>query len=347
MRILNCYRRFLCYIILTALIFFCLALQAKHISAMSPPLMEVGITLRDSSLRLSFGSGYRLLDRNSVAVEAIPAGEYTFLISGGGIEIQDSSGGSRGVFNSPLYLQSHSSPADSFFEILNALYGKEYRGELKITLDGNGRQILAVNHIDLETYLRGVVPGEMPPSWGNYGGIEALKAQAVAARTYALYRQSSQRHSGYHICDAQHCQAYRGRGLESLNTDLAIKETRGEILTYNGTVIEPVYHATNGGFTEEAQHVWFNPLPYFRSEPDPYDNPDNPLGISNMVVHSHAIWEADIPCEKIAGLLVSGGYANPGVIEDIIVASSFPAGGLMNCLFRKLAADFLALEGEN
>ena len=98
----------------------------------------------------------------------------------------------------------------------------------------------------------------MPSSWGNYGGIEALKAQAVAARTYALYHQSLQRHSGYHICDNQHCQVYGGKDAESPNTDQAVAETRGELLTYGGKAIEPVYHATNGGFTEQAENVWAN-----------------------------------------------------------------------------------------
>ncbi len=322
---LHSFRMLLLCILLTGLLFSLPPFHSACTSTAAPPQIKVGITLPDSFLQLSFDSGYRLVDRSSGSFVGIPAGEYSFFVSGNGMEIQDQLGKSYGTFGASLYLESLTSPVDSVFEILNACYGKEYRGELEIVFDGSGQKINAVNIIDLETYLRGIVAREIPPSWGNYGGMEALKAQAVAARTYALYQQGLQRHSGYHLCDTRHCQVYGGKGTESSNTDLAIAETRGEILTYDGKAIEPVYHATNGGYTEEAQNVWSNPVSYFRSEPDPYDDPDNPLEIGNMVIHTYATWEADIPCEKVADHLVSGGYTDPGVVERIIIASSFPS----------------------
>lgn len=305
---------------LTGLLLLLSPFHSANVSAFSPAELEVGITLKDSFLRLYFPGSYRLVEQSSGIYADIPPGEYTFLPSENGIEIKDREGRSAFLGN-PLFLESSAVSEGSVFEIKNASYGKEYRGELKISRDG-GSRIAAVNVIDLEAYLRGVVSKEMPPTWGNYGGMEALKAQVVAARTYALYHRSLQRHSGYHICDNQHCQVYGGKNAESPNTDLAVSETRGEILTYNGTVIEPVYHATNGGFTEEARNVWVNSFPYFLSEPDPYDDPDNPLGLNNMVIHTYATWEAEVPCQKASALFSSRG----GPVERLVIGSSFPSG---------------------
>ena len=330
LRFYHSFRRFLLCILLIGLTFFLLPFSSESFHVLSTPQMKVGITLAESSLRLSFAGDYRLVDQSSGSIVEIPAGEYKFFLSRSGnshvIEIQDLSGRSYANFSGSLYLKALASPADSSFKIINAQYGQEYRGELEISIDGSGHKINAVNIIDLENYLRGVIAGEMPSAWGNYGGMEALKAQAVVARTYALYEQGLQRHSGYHLCDAQHCQVYGGKGAETFNTDQALAETRGEILTYNGEVIEPFYNATNGGFTEQPQNVWLNPVPYIRSEPDFFDDPANPLGIREMIIHPSASWEADIPLEKISSLLISGGYTDVGEVEHMEIASSFQSG---------------------
>ena len=130
-----------------------------------------------------------------------------------------------------------------------------------------------------QSYLRGVVPREMPPSWGNYGGMEALKAQAVAARAYALYCLGLQSHRHYDLCDTQFTQVYGGKDSETPNTDSAVAQTFGEVLLYDNRVIQPFYHATNGGYTDLAQNVWNNSVPYLDCVADPYDDPANPLNL--------------------------------------------------------------------
>ncbi len=323
-------KRLLILVFHLLLCLFCLTLPAPPFQAasasFSSPLLRVGITLPNNFLKVAFSDCYRLIDRGSDLTVDIPPGEYTFSAAGNGVEIRDSSGKNTGYLSSSFYLEALNDPADSFFEIKNASYGEKYRGELEIWREGGYQQVSAINVIDLETYLRGVVAREMPSSWGNYGGGEALKAQAVAARTYALYQQASQRHSGYHLCDSQHCQVYGGKDAEFSQTDLAVAGTRGELLTYGGGIIEPVYHATNGGFTEASENVWGYAFPYLRSEPDPFDDPHNPLGLGNMVIHAHASWETDIPCEKAAFLLAAKGMTDLGRVERMIASSVLPSG---------------------
>lgn len=317
-----------------AILFVALNIAPAAASDLEAQPLRVGITLQDSSLKLFFTDGYRLVDLDCDLAMDLPPGEYTFAVSGSGLKIQAPGDRNNGFFGHSFYLQSLGDPANSFFEIKNACNGKKYRGELEIVPGGNSQRVSAINIIDLETYLRGVLAREMPSSWGNYGGEEALKAQAVAARTYALYQLAQRRHSGYHLCDDQHCQVYGGRDAESPQTDLAAMETAGELLTYGGRIIEPVYHATNGGFTEQAENVWGWAFPYFRAEPDPYDDPRNPLGLGNMVTHPHANWEVEIPSGQIRNLLASRGGAYLGSIDRLFVGSSFPSGRVCELILQ-------------
>ncbi|HHT46481.1 MAG TPA: SpoIID/LytB domain-containing protein [Firmicutes bacterium] len=290
-----------------------------------PPEMRIGITLSGKALELSFDGGYEIMNLNTGASLQLSPGRYKLVFSQGGIKILDRAGDSCGVFKGPLYLAPISSqPSEESFCIHNAVYGSEYRGALEISASGG--EVKAINVLDLESYLRAVVPEEMPSSWGNYGGMEALKSQAVAARSFALYNQGLQRHDGYHLCDAQHCQYYGGKSKETDNTDSAVNQTCGEVLTYNGSVIEPHYCASNGGYTELPQNVWSSALPYYKSVHDPYDDPDNPLGLNNYIAHRYSTWEASIPLKSLGSILAAGGYGNPGDVKRIYVASTYESG---------------------
>ncbi len=133
-----------------------------------------------------------------------------------------------------------------------------------------------INTVDLEEYLEGVVPAEMPPSFN----FEALKAQAVAARTYIINRQGfeNEQHKNATVCtDSTHCKAYMTDedarlkwGIEWDKTyrhkiERAVLETKGQIVTYNDEPISAVFHSTSSGKTENSEDVWQNPLPYLRS----------------------------------------------------------------------------------
>lgn len=143
--------------------------------------------------------------------------------------------------------------------------GKNYRGSLEIRLSANG-SLIVINELPVEQYLYGVVPREIPASFS----AEALKAQAVAARTYTYANLSKHMTNGYDLCSTTHCQVYGGVGQEDVRTNNAVDQTRGEVLTYDGKLISALYHASSGGHTENAENVWTTPLPYLKGVED-YD----------------------------------------------------------------------------
>ncbi len=148
---------------------------------------------------------------------------------------------------------------------------REYRGNLYAVVDPNGR-LAAVNAIPVETILAGVVPSELFAS----AHPEALKAQAVAARTI-LFAQLSKRHYAdpYHLCSSQHCQVYGGASHEDPRTTHAVDSTSGELLFHNNKLLNATYSSTCGGFTEHNDAVWRTPRSEaLRGKPDfPLDDP--------------------------------------------------------------------------
>ena len=139
-----------------------------------------------------------------------------------------------------------------------------YRGQTRLVRDGVG--ITAVNQVDLEEYLYSVVGSEAIPSWPQ----EALKAQAVAARSYALYERSKSANQLYDLDSTTKSQVYKGLDGEYLSTLEAVNATKGEMLTYGGSVILAVFHSSSGGHTENVEDVWSSPLAYLRGVID-YD----------------------------------------------------------------------------
>ncbi len=128
-----------------------------------------------------------------------------------------------------------------------------YRGYFEVR-SGQGATVTVVNVVALEDYLRGVVPNELSPL--VYPEIEALKAQAVAARTYAIRNRGQFASRGYDICATPSCQVYRGRSSESPLSDRAVAETRGTIVSYRGAPIHALYTSTCGGHTEDGEAIF-------------------------------------------------------------------------------------------
>ncbi len=142
------------------------------------------------------------------------------------------------------------------------LNGKGYRGFL--VLSGTPRGIVIVNYVNLEDYLKSVVPGELSP--GQFNAIEALKAQAVAARTYALKNMNQFDRFGYDLVNTPRSQLYMGMASENPLSTRAVEETKGEVLRYRGELINALYTSTCGGRTEDAEKVFSGrPVPYLKS----------------------------------------------------------------------------------
>lgn len=143
-----------------------------------------------------------------------------------------------------------------------ALDGRRYRGALELRHKGGG--LTAVNIVPVDDYLRSVVPEEMPVDWP----AEAIKAQSVAARSFALASRGRHASEGYDLCTTTHCQLYTGTAAEKSASNAAIKATRGEVLTYGGKPIEALFHTDSGGMTENSEDVWGSHVPYLRAAKD-------------------------------------------------------------------------------
>lgn len=142
------------------------------------------------------------------------------------------------------------------------LNGRRYRGALELRHKGGG--LTAVNIVPVDDYLRSVVPEEMPVDWP----AEAIKAQSVAARSFALASRGRHAGEGYDLCTTTHCQLYTGTAAEKSASNAAIKATRGEVLTYGGKPIEALFHTDSGGMTENSEDVWGSHVSYLRAAKD-------------------------------------------------------------------------------
>lgn len=181
-----------------------------------------------------------------------------------------------------------------------------YRGML--TFSVNGATMTAVNIVGLEEYLYGVVPSEMPQSYAS----EALKAQAVAARTYAMTKLGAHTGSGYQLCDTTACQVYKGYSNEAASTTAAVDATAGEFACYNGSPIEAVFSASTGGYTENSENVWNTVVPYLRAVPELGEYGDNS-------------WKRELTLDELTDLLNAKG-AGIGEAKDIVITKLSTGG---------------------
>ena len=157
-----------------------------------------------------------------------------------------------------------------------------YRGLVEVR-PAEGGTLTVVNLVNLEEYLRGVVPNELSPQ--AFPQLEALKAQAVAARTYVLAHLGDYAAKGFDLCATAACQVYRGQSSEHPLTDRAVKETEGVIATWRGRPIHAYYTSTCGGRTEDGAAIFDDDAPYLRGVScEPESSARQTIGSSATVV---------------------------------------------------------------
>ena len=161
-----------------------------------------------------------------------------------------------------------------------------YRGEFIVRASGG--KLTVINNITLEDYLKGVVPSEMPSKWN----IEAHKAQAIAARSYAIANLNKRASRGYDLKDTPEDQAYGGATSETKQTNSACEATRGIVITYDKKVIPAYYSASAGGHTTNSGDVWTKDLPYLRAVPS-YDG--------NIKKNGHGVGMSQHGANNLAG----------------------------------------------
>ncbi|MCT4594843.1 MAG: SpoIID/LytB domain-containing protein [Anaeromicrobium sp.] len=144
--------------------------------------------------------------------------------------------------------------------------GKTYRGSIMVDRYYNS-DLTIINELKMDEYLYGVLPKEIiSKSWP----LEAQKAQAVAARNFALVKLGLHKDLGFDLCNSTHCQVYGGFSVENSQSNRAVDETSGQVLTYNGQAISTYYHSNSGGKTENMENVWSKAVEYIKSVEDPY-----------------------------------------------------------------------------
>ncbi len=136
---------------------------------------------------------------------------------------------------------------------------KWYKGTIHI-INNNG-DMTVINDVGIEDYVRGVTPAEMPSSWN----MEALKAQAIAVRSYAIANLGKHASQGFDLLDSTMDQVYNGVLAETSATNQAVDETKGLVLIYNNKIISTMYSASAGGQTKSALQAWGNDIPYLQS----------------------------------------------------------------------------------
>ena len=146
----------------------------------------------------------------------------------------------------------------SLKDLRTTIEDKEYYGGVRIN-KVNGK-LIVISLVPVEEYLRGVVPKEMPPLYP----LEALKAQTVAARSFAMKNRKRHEAEGFDLCATTHCQVYDGVA-EFDSIDWAVDETRGEVLVFKDNLINANFHQDSGGVTASAEEVWDRSVPYLVS----------------------------------------------------------------------------------
>ena len=174
-----------------------------------------------------------------------------------------------------------------------AVAGAKYRGHIVLSLAEDGT-ITVVNEVKLDDYIGGVISEEMSPDWPP----EALKAQAVAARTFAVYSLGLHEEDGYDVCSTTHCQVYGGIESESPEGLRAVSATRGEILTHQGKAIYAAFHASSGGMTAGSEEGGGTALPYLKPARDSED-----------AATPNRHWQVSLSVRELSSKLAAAGFS--------------------------------------
>ncbi|MDE2293381.1 MAG: SpoIID/LytB domain-containing protein [Elusimicrobia bacterium] len=240
------------------------------------PILRVGIgttalghPLPWRGLDLSSPKGFSAVDtkRGRRVARADDAGTWTVLAKGRAVELRGPGGAVRARARGPVVVEAGGAGGIELRELPGG-HGMERKLRGRVELSAYKGGLKVVNIVDLESYTEGVLSSEMPID----SPMEALKAQAVLARTDALFmKRNGARHraDGYDLCDGQHCQVYRGMRAETRRSRAVVEATRGRIVTYKGRPVDVLYSSDCGGHTQSASEVtgWGN-RPYFVGRPD-------------------------------------------------------------------------------
>lgn len=206
---------------------------------------------------------------------------------------------------------------------------KHFRGMLVII--NNGTALTVVNSIEIEQYIRGVLYHEISDKWP----LSAICAQAVATRTYALYSIEQFAARDYDVTNDVYSQVYGGKTAERYRTNLAVRRTKGEVLTYKGKIFPAFFHANSGGVTEDASELWDVNLPPLKG------GIESPYSVNSP----HYRWRRNFRLKDIQDALMAHGY-KLGLIKAIRVTERNKSGRVRKLAVEDHDGKILTIEGK-
>lgn len=281
---------------LLAICMMCLVLlgAAGFAEAAWQPELLVSLGTKGTTLRLSGNTPVVLkrLDNKKIVWQG-KAGEFaTLTFDGTGWELN----GRKLKHADAATLELTVADERNLAKLISTYDNKSYRGALRLVPRRDGLHL--INRVTVEEYLQGVVPEEMPAEWN----AEAVKAQAVAARTYALRQRKRHAKEGFDVCATTHCQQYGGVAVERAAANQAIKATYGQVLQSHGALVDSLFHTDSGGMTENSEDVWGSRIEYLRA--------------AKELRTETYLWEKNITAQQLSGLLAKRGR-NIGELKKI------------------------------
>ena len=265
------------------------------LAAEKQPILRVGIFLNQTEISIGGDGTFKIYNLKSNSLISEERNKTVKLLPHKkGIEILE-----RGVYSGPIKII----PVGNT-KIMVVFNGQKYRyrGNVEIGIDKEHGKLNVINIIDIEEYLYGVLKKEISPRWPS----EALKAQAVAARTFAIFNVNKYIDKGYNICATTNSQAYGGVNHEDPLTNKAVEGTRGVIMVYKDKPINAVYHSDSGGYTEDSENVWGSFLPYLRSVKSKFEEKLSP---------PHHTWSYSINEKDLTEKLQKQGYKINSIVS--------------------------------
>ncbi len=298
----------------TVLAFMLVFISASYASASNSytNTLRVGLSYgsgASDSARFSSSADIIISDAASLAeIGSVPAGtEFVITLS-------------EGAFVSEGYLAPYTGTVILESASPISYNGSSYRGSFELRIYGESR-ITVINIVNTEEYLMSVLGKEMSASWP----IEALKAQAICARNYAVSNINKHSEYGFDICATVDCQVYGGIGSEGTRTREAVEATRGMMATYEGRVVPLFYFSCDGGYTEDSENVWPNAEGYLRGKEDVYED-------ASYIPEGYASWSVTMTKEEVEEALKKKNI-NVGELLDITLDSISENNGVVSMTF--------------
>lgn len=263
-----------------------------------------------SSVEMKSAEGFVLMsEKNGELTSLKSLAEYKTLIAtikGDVVVVKDENGTLiSNAFAQENFLMSAAKNSEECFLSIN---GITYRDGVSLLKDATSR-ITVINKVTVERYIKGVLNAEMSYAYP----AEALKAQAVTARSYALANIGKHKKYGFDICASNCCQVYKGVSAEYPETNAACEATKNLIISYGGKIVPGFYYANSGGHTQNSEDVWSSPLGYLRAVKDDF-----------APFYS---WSGQISFDELKTKLDNKGY-NPGKIKSVYIGRRYTSGAV-------------------